>query len=444
VFLPGSSEPAFYVASRAHHSDVGGITPGSMPLATEVYQEGLRVPPIHLVRRGHVVPEVLRLILANVRTPEEREGDLTAQIAANRTGGRRLLELSNKYGAELLAEAMRELQDYAERLTRKAIRRMNDGQYSFRDVMDDDGQGNGPLPIAVQVTIAGDSALIDFAGTASQTSGGINAVYAITLSAVFYCFRVLVREAIPSNHGTLRPLTVRVPAGSLLDARPPAAVAAGNVETSQRIVDVVLGALAQALPEAIPAASSGTMNNLTVGGIDPRCGVPFTYYETTAGGMGARPDKPGLDAIHTHMTNSLNTPIEALEHSYPLRVRRYAVRAGSGGAGAQRGGNGIVREIELLTRGTVTVLADRRVSRPYGLQGGEAGAPGRTVRTTRAGDTLMPGKCTFDLEPGDHVTIESPGGGGFGSPRVLPDTDPSEVPRKDGQTRPGTPNSGDP
>lgn len=415
VYCEGCEGPAFFVANRAHHSDVGGITPGSMPLATSIFQEGIRIPPVHLVRGGEIVSDTMGLILANVRTPVEREGDLTAQIAANRTGGRRLLELTARYSLATVQEAMAQLQDYAERLTREAIATMPDGVYEFEDRMDDDGMGMGPLPIRVAMTIEGDGAVIDFAGTSPQAIGSINAVRAITVSAVFYCFRVIVDWPIPSNHGTLRPLTIYVPPGSLLDALPPAAVAAGNVETSQRIVDTLLGAMARALPDIIPAASSGTMNNLTIGGRDSRNGRDYAYYETTAGGMGARPTADGLDATHTHMTNSLNTPVEALEHSYPFRVRRYEVRRGSGGHGRYRGGHGIRRDLEVLTDARVTVLADRRIGRPYGLAGGGDGSPGRTILIDGDAERELPGKCSLDVKAGAVLSLRTPGGGGHGS-----------------------------
>lgn len=415
VYLEGDQEPFFYVANRAHHSDVGGMTPGSMPLARSIYQEGIRIPPVKLVRGGEVVGDVMSLILANVRTPVEREGDLTAQIASNRTGEARLLGLVRKYGRNLVASYMSHLQDYAERMTREAISRIPDGVYGFTDYLDDDGLGNGPLPITVTITVRGDTATVDFTGTAPQVAGSVNAIYAITLSAVMYCFRVIVPFEVPANHGTLRPLTLIVPDGSLLDARPPAAVAGGNVETSQRIVDVVLGALAQAIPDRIPAASSGTMNNLTLGGVDPRSGREFAYYETIAGGMGARPTADGLSAVHTHMTNSLNTPIEALEHAYPVRVRRYAVRRGSGGRGRYRGGDGIIREIELLCPGEITILSDRRTRGPYGLLGGEPGKPGETVLVLPDGtERWLPSKASVQVEAHTVIVVRTPGGGGYG------------------------------
>ena len=414
VFVEGATVPTFYVANRAHHSDVGGMTPGSMPLATSIYQEGIRIPPVHLVRGGKLVDDVMSMILTNVRTAREREGDLTAQIASNRTGLRRLLSIVDKYGLDLVEAYMGHLMTYAERMTREAIRQIPDGTYQFEDSMDDDGQGNGPLPIMVTITVAGDGARIDFTGTAPQAQGSINANYAISLAAVFYCFRVIVPFPIPSNHGTLLPLEVVTPDGCLINAQAPSAMAAGNVETSQRIVDTVLGALAQAIPDIIPAASSGTMNNTTLGGTDLR-GAQFAYYETVAGGMGARPYADGLDATHTHMTNSLNTPVEALEHAYPYRVTRYEIRRGSGGSGAWRGGDGIRRDIQLLVPAQLTILSDRRVKGPYGLQGGRSGRPGRNVLISANQEHELPSKVTASLKTGDIISVRTPGGGGFGT-----------------------------
>ncbi|MEE8134865.1 MAG: hydantoinase B/oxoprolinase family protein [Gemmatimonadales bacterium] len=416
VYEEGASTPTFYVANRAHHSDVGGMTPGSMPLSNSIFQEGIRIPPLKLVRRGEVVRDILKLILANVRTPEEREGDLTAQIASNKTGERRLLGMASKYGSDEVQAYMRHLQNYAERTTREAISQIPDGAYTFEDCMDDDGQGSGPLPIVVTVTIDGDHARIDFTGTAPQTLGSVNAIYAITLSAVMYCFRIIVPFAVPSNFGTIQPLDVITPEGTLVNARLPAAVAGGNVETSQRIVDTVLGALAQAIPECIPAASYGTMSNLTLGGTDTRYQTEFAYYETIAGGMGARPSADGLDATHCHMTNSLNTPVEALEHTYPFHVREYSIRRGTGGKGRYRGGDGIRRDIELLSPGQITILSDRRIERPYGLQGGEAGAPGQNVLIQADGvERQLAGKESVWVDAGTTISIRTPGGGGWGA-----------------------------
>jgi len=418
VYLEGDPEPTFYVANRAHHSDVGGMTPGSMPLSRSIYQEGIRIPPIRLIKEGEVDNDLMALILANVRTPTEREGDLTAQVASNRTGARRLRAIAEKYGVEMVIDYMHHLQAYAERMTRAAIAAIPDGIYEFEDQMDDDGQGNGPLPIAVTLEINGDEARIDFTGSAPQAEGSVNAIYAITLSAVMYCFRVIVPFAIPSNYGTLQPLEIIAPEGCLLNALPPAAVAGGNVETSQRIVDAVLGALSRAVPGRIPAASSGTMNNLTLGGTDPRTGAAFAYYETIAGGMGARPRADGLDATHTHMTNSLNTPIEALEHAYPFLVRRYEIRRGSGGAGRFRGGDGIRREVELLCPGQVTILSDRRLNPPYGLEGGAPGKTGRNILTEAGVEREIPSKASVWVEPHSRISVRTPGGGGYGAARV--------------------------
>jgi N-methylhydantoinase B/oxoprolinase/acetone carboxylase alpha subunit len=407
--------PAFYVANRAHHSDVGGMSPGSMPLAREVYQEGLIIPPVHLVRRGTVAGDVLALLLANVRTPEEREGDLTAQIAANRVGEARLRQIVGRYGRRAVFRYATAAQDYTERVMRATIRAIPDGEYRSSDVLDEDGFGNGPLAIRAAVRVSGDSAEVDFTGSSPQTAGGVNANLAITLSATVYCFRCLVCDDILYNAGVSRPIRVIAPEGSIVNATRPAAVAAGNVETSQRITDVVLGALAKARPDVVPAASQGTMNNVTLGGVDPRTGRRFAYYETIGGGMGGRQGLAGLDGVHTHMSNTRNTPIEAIEHDLPVRIREYRLRRGSGGAGRFRGGDGLVREYEALCDMEVTVLSERRASRPYGLQGGEAGASGRNVLIRAGGvEETVGGKVRLRLHPGDRLRIETPGGGGHG------------------------------
>ncbi|HUH12436.1 MAG TPA: hydantoinase B/oxoprolinase family protein, partial [Longimicrobiales bacterium] len=326
--------PIAYLAARAHHADVGGSTPGSMPLAREIYQEGLRIPPVRVVRGGERVSDLWRLLLANVRTPREREGDLDAQLAALATGERRLRQMSDRRGEGEVRRAMEALLRYADRLVREGIRRIPDGDYAAEDALDDDGFGNGPLPVRVRVRVRGDHMVVDFEGTAAQTEGGVNAVAAITTSAARYVVRCVVEallgQTLPAGGGDMGALELRLPARSIVNASLPASVAAGNVETSQRITDVLLLALAPALPGLIPAQSQGTMNNLTVGGTDPRTGEPFAYYETAGGGMGAGPGGPGLAGVHVHMTNSLNTPIEALEHAYPFRVRRYALRPGTG------------------------------------------------------------------------------------------------------------------
>src|SRR5436190_19327039 len=422
VLLPKSRKPDFYVASRAHHADVGGAAAGSMGLSREIYQEGLRIPPVFLVRSGTMQRDVLQMVLANVRTPEEREGDLGAQIAACNTGARRLQEVCDRYGLSRMHRASEELQDYAEQMTRSLLEGVPPGTYSAEDFLDNDGISDRPVRVIVKIRIEKRNrrssqplVTIDFSGSDPQVEGSINAVEAITYSACFYVFRCLLVEDVPATAGLMRPIRVIAPEGTVVNARPPAAVAGGNVETSQRIVDVLLRALAQALPERIPAAAAGTMNNLTIGGMDLRTGEPFAYYETIAGGMGARPGKPGVSGVHTHMTNSLNTPAEALEYAYPLRVRRYSLRQGSGGSGKYRGGDGIVREIEVLSDAEVTLLADRRKRGPYGLSGGGEGAPGKAVVIRGDGSPQeLPGKFNFRLRKGERIRIESPGGGGWG------------------------------
>jgi N-methylhydantoinase B len=418
-FAGAKSPPHFYVASRAHHADVGGTYPGSMGLCREIYQEGLRIPPVRIMRGGIMQQDVLALLLNNVRTPDEREGDLGAQIAACHTGAERLREICARYGLVRVKRATGELLQYSEEMMRAFLARVPPGTYCAQDFLDNDGISEHSVKIAVAVTFSKKSrektVAVDFNGTDLQVQGSVNAVEAITYSACFYVFRCLLQEDVPATSGLMRPIQVVAPAGTVVNARPPAAVAGGNVETSQRIVDVLLRALAQAVPEHIPAAAAGTMNNLTIGGIDPRTSEPFAYYETIAGGMGARPTKPGVSGVHTHMTNSLNTPAEALEYAYPLRVRRYSLRPESGGKGKHRGGDGIVREIEVLTDAEVTLLADRRKHEPYGLDGGKEGAPGKAEIVRRNGSIeKLPGKINVRLSKGERIRIESPGGGGFG------------------------------
>ena len=416
VFLGRETRrPAFYVANRAHHSDVGGMTPGSMPLAREVYQEGLIIPPIKLARRGEIVDDVLKMILANVRTPDEREGDLTAQIAANRVAETRLRDIVAKYGRRRVDSYAAALQDYTERVLRATIAAIPDGTYAFEDRLDDDGFNDQPIAIRVAIRIAGDTAVVDFTGSDPQTTGGVNANFAITFSATLYGFRCLVDEDVLYNAGIARVVHVTAPEGSIVNATRPSAVAGGNVETSQRITDVILGALSRALPERIPAASQGTMNNVTLGGVDPRTGRRFAYYETIGGGMGARNGLDGISGVHTHMSNTRNTPVEALEHYLPVRIRHYGLRQGSGGTGRWRGGDGIVREYEMLTETAVTVLSERRKGAPYGAAGGNAGTPGRNTAIRSGAEERLPGKATVTLAAGDRLRIESPGGGGYGA-----------------------------
>jgi len=415
VFLGGRLSN--FVANRAHHSDVGGMTPGSMPLATELFQEGLIIPPLKLYSRGRLNQGVFDLLLSNVRTPDERRGDLLAQVAANEVGRARLEEAVARFGAAKVRLYSGLIQDYSEKFLRQTLRGIPDGVYAFIDHLDDDGISARPIRIGVRVTIRGDTAVVDFSSSSPQTEGGVNANFAITCSAVLYVFRSLVEEDIPFNTGLMRPLEIVAPKGSIVNAVFPAACAGGNVETSQRIVDVLLGALAKALPGIIPAASQGTMNNVAFGGYDPGRKKPFAYYETIGGGMGAGPGAGGLSGVHTHMTNSLNTPVEALENYLPLRIRRYGLRKGSGGKGLAPGGEGIVREYEFLVPAALTVMSERRRFAPYGVRGGGPGAKGRNTLISGGRTKVLGSKGNVKLRPGDVLRIETPGGGGYGRPR---------------------------
>ena len=411
-----------FVASRAHQADIGGMSPGSMPLARELFQEGLIIPPIKWVRAGRIQEDILALILRNVRTPDERRGDLFAQRAAHRVGERRYVALAAAMGPETLGQRQDALLDYGEQLCRATLRRIPAGTYHAEDVLDDDGIGDEPVPIRVTIVARDGELRVDFTGSADEVLGSVNAVRAVTVSAVSYVVRCLVgaddaAAALPLNAGTMRPVTVITPEGSVVSARWPHAVSAGNVETAQRIVDVVLAALAPALPDVIPAASYGTMNNAIIGGYDPERQRSFTYYETIGGGHGGAPQGPGLSGAQAHMTNTLNTPAEALEYAYPLRVQAYRLRAGSGGAGHHRGGDGLVREVALDVPATITLLSERRQRGAPGLAGGAPGTPGvNAVRHADGSSERLPGKCERHLAAGDLLVVETPGGGGWGTP----------------------------
>ena len=413
-----------FLASRAHHADVGGMTPGSLPLSTEIYQEGIRIPPVKLYDAGQLNKALLQTVLANVRTPLEREGDLRAQCAAHETGSSRMIESADRFGVATLHRHMADLLTYGESLMRATLARIPDGTYRFQDVLDGDGVHDRPLAIRVRLSVRNGMAHVDFDGTDPASAGCMNAVPAVTMAAVRYCFLCLLVtpsrlhtdpvSSPPINAGSFAPIRISLPENSLVNAALPHAVAGGNVETSQRIVDVVFGALSKALPDLIPAASQGTMNNLTLGGRRPGDGRPFAYYETIAGGMGARPGADGLNAVHTHMTNTLNTPIEALEFSFPFRVERYEIRAKPGGAGRWHGGKGVRRDVRVLCDASGALLTDRRTSCPYGLCGGEDGPPGSNVMI-RDGKTIrLPSKCGLQLQAGDVISIRTPGGGGYG------------------------------
>ncbi len=390
-----------------------------MPLSTELFQEGIIIPPIKLIAAGKRNDAVWQLILRNVRTPQEREGDLAAQLAAHAIGEKRLHEIILRYGLHDSLNHANALIDYANKMTRAAVQQIPNGRYTFTDYLDNDEID--PIPIQATITITEDELVVDFAGTGTAVAGNLNAVPAIVHSAVGYCVRcvalALLNTDLPMNDGAFAPITTHIPPGSLLDPHPPHAVAAGNVETSQRIVDVVFGALAQALPHLIPAAGQGTMNNLTFGGTYPGSNRQFAYYETIGGGAGAGPEADGASGIHVHMSNTLNTPIEALEHTYPLRVEAYSLRQNSGGTGQHHGGDGLVRAIRFLSPVSVTVTSERRQRPPYGLQGGNPGQPGKNSLIQNDTETRLPGKITRNLQAGDILRLETPGGGGWGNPQ---------------------------
>ena len=394
-----------YAVTRAHHSDIGGMSPGSMPSGSrDIWQEGLIIPPVRLVCSGRFVDDVFDLLLANTRTREIRRGDLLAQIASNNLAQQRLAELAERKGAEVLLDAFDDVIAYAERLTRDSLRRLRDGDFHADSEVEGDGTTDDDIGISVSVSIAGDEMTIDFEGTADAVAGNINCPLAVTRSACYFALRTLLPPDVPANAGAYVPVTVKAPRNSLVNASSPSAVVAGNVETSQRIADTVLSALWSAAD--LPAQGQGTMNNLVIGGRG------WTYYETIGGGQGASSRGPGPSGVHVGMSNTLNTPIEALELEYPMRVERYELRRGSGGGGKHRGGDGIVRSVRVLEAASMSLLTDRRRHGPLGARGGEPGSPGRNLLN---GEELPP-KVTTQLETGDVVSIETPGGGGWGTP----------------------------
>ncbi|TMI07731.1 hydantoinase B/oxoprolinase family protein [Candidatus Bathyarchaeota archaeon] len=406
-----------FAVNRAHHSDVGGVAPGSMSaLSRDVNQEGIRIPPLKLWSAGKPNRQLLDFVLTNVRTPDERLGDLRAQRAANLVGAKRLTELLKKSTASTIESGMNQLISYSEELMVKKIRELPRMSSSAVDYLDDDGFDTTDIPIKVKIAVGGEMIAFDFSGSAKQVQGPLNAVFSVTLSAVYYVVRCLTDPSIPANAGCFEPIEVKAPTGTIVNAEPPAPVAGGNVETSTRIVDVTLKAFSNIIPERVCAACQGTMNNVTMGGVDPRNGKYFTYYETIAGGFGARHNKDGVDGIHSHMTNTLNTPVEALESTYPLRVRRYELVRGSGGRGRFRGGLGIRRDTEMLAEGsTVSLMGERQRHGPWGLFGGKSGSPGvyEIVRGNRI--MSLSSKTTFATNSGDVLTVATPGGGGYGT-----------------------------
>lgn len=422
VFAPGRNEgvPIAFVATRAHHADIGGMAPGSMPVATELLQEGLVIPPIRLVDgtgggSGRLNEAAFALIVRNSRAPEERRGDLRAQLAATALGARRVEALAERFGLDGLRDRFAALLDHGERVIRAVLAEVPDGRYEFEDRLEIGPEGvDGVIRLAL--TVAGEEVHFDFTGTAPETdAASLNAVTAVTRSACYYTVRCLAGPDAPANEGCYRPVRFTLPDRSLVAAGPPRAVSAGNVETSQRITDVALGAWALALPGRIPAASQGTMNNITIGGYDSRRDRPYAYYETIAGGAGGGPLRAGRSGVHTHMTNTMNTPVEALPLAYPFTVETYALRPGTGGAGAHRGGDGLVREYRFHDRATVTLVTERRSLRPWGLEGGASGSVGRNTLIRADGSVQEVGaRAQLQVEPGDRVRVETPGGGGWG------------------------------
>ena len=412
VFIGGKLE--FYVAARAHHADIGGLTPGSMPLSTSIEEEGLLISPSRLYRKGRLNKKLFDEILSATRDPEEREGDLRAQLGSLEVGIKRLGHAAEKYSLRKIKEAGDELLSYSEKMMREVIRQIPDGTYKFSDFLDDDGAGTKNIPIEVAVKIKGGDAVVDFSGTAKMVKGCLNTPLSVTTAATVYVFQCMAPAEMPLNSGPLRAIKIEAEKGTILHAQYPAAVVGGNTETSQRVVDVVFGALSTAVPERIPAASAGTMSNTTFGGVNPATGKKFAYYETIAGGMGGRHGKDGVSAVQTHMTNTLNTPIEALERELPVRIDSYSVRRGSGGAGRYNGGDGIVRKFRFLTDAVLSIITERRRHSPYGIEGGESGKRGRNTITRRGKRKLIAPKVTLDIKKGDVLCIETPGGGGWG------------------------------
>lgn len=414
ALFAGRGRPAFYLACRAHHADVGGKVSGSMPQARRLEEEGVVIPPTKWYVAGREDRRFIRSFMAQVRNPDERRGDLLAQLAACRAGEARLKELVGRYGLARIERAGRELTRYSRELMRALIAACPRGRWEAEDFLDDDGMGGGPVRIHVVMEKRQDLMRFDFSRSDRQVDGPLNAVYPVLLSAVFYVLRTLSRVELPENEGVMQAVRVEAKPATVVCAEYPAAVSSGNVETSQRIVDVLYRVMAQALPQSIPAASQGTMNNLAFGGWDPFRKKPFTFYETIAGGAGAGPTWDGESAVQCHMTNTLNTPIEAMEQELPVRVGRYRIRKGSGGVGKHLGGDGVERAVTFLVPAEVTLIAERRRFAPYGLAGGGEGKRGDQYLVRGGRRRRLPGKTTFQAEPGDELVILTPGGGGWG------------------------------
>jgi N-methylhydantoinase B len=397
-----------FCANRAHHADIGSDAPGSMPITNCLEDEGIIISPVRIIEAGKTNQSLFDELLGRLQNPNLAQGDFKAQIAANLLGVTRLEQLATRMSPESYLDSSNELQSYAERLARASLSELPDGKCTFTDVLDDDGLGTRNIPISVNITVDDDGVEVEFEGTSPQVEGNLNCPLSVTAAAVIYVFRCLMPDQVPACWGAMSPIRISAPKGSLLNAQAPAAVAAGNVETSMRVVDVVCGALAQILPDRMPAASQGSMNNLAMGS---RGEEGWDYYETLAGGHGAGPDCDGRSARHSHMTNTLNTPVEVLERHYPLRILKYAIRKSSGGAGRFRGGDGVSREYLFLANADVSILSERRNHAPWGLQSGEEGSVGLNLLD----DQQLPGKCQLSVKKGQRLSINTPGGGGFGN-----------------------------
>lgn len=404
----------FFVASRAHHADIGGLTPGSMPLSTSIDQEGILIPPSKLYKRKKLNKKLFKEIMASTRDPEEREGDFNAQIGALELGEKRLKETIKKYALKKVKQAGYELLDYSEKIMKEVVREIPNGVYEFEDYMDDDGVGTKKIPIKAKVTIKGQRAKVDLRGSSNQVRGNLNAPYSVTTAAVIYVFQCLAPSSMHLNSGPLRVVEIIVDDDSILNAKYPAAVVGGNVETSQRVVDVIFGALSKAVPEKVPAASAGSMSNFTFGGINPKTARSYAYYETIAGGMGGRYGLDGVSAVQTHMTNTLNTPIESLERELPVMLNSYSIRKNSGGRGKYKGGDSIIREYKFLSDATVSMITERRKFSPYGIRDGKPGRRGKNTLIRKSKTTTIGPKASFKVKKGESIRIETPAGGGWG------------------------------
>ena len=406
----------FFVASRAHHADIGGLTPGSMPLSTSIDEEGILIPPSKLYKKSKLNKKIYNKILTSTRDPEEREGDFNAQVGALELGEKRLLETIEKYSLKKVKHAGSELLNYSEKIMKEVIKQIPNGVYEFEDYLDDDGVGTNKIPIKAKITIKGQGASVDLRGSSEQIRGNLNTPYSVTTAAVIYVFQCLAPSLMPLNSGPLRVVEIIVDDNSILNAKYPAAVVGGNVETSQRVVDVVFGALSKAVPRKVPAASAGSMSNFTFGGINPKTGKDYAYYETIAGGMGGRFGLDGVSAVQTHMTNTLNTPIESLERELPVMLNSYSIRKNSGGLGKYGGGDSIVREYKFLSDTTVSMITERRKFAPYGIEGGKLGKKGKNTLIRKGAVSRIAPKASFKVKKGDSIRIETPAGGGWGKP----------------------------